>query len=543
MSKTNYNRYFHIHTVSGIVISAALYVIFFAGAFALFMDATSEWEESSYISEINHTIDKNQPLDYDRLVVKLKQEGHDLKGRRIFIPISGKKEQEFMLSGSRDSLATAAAKKRYLLNFNTSTYEISEAKRQYSFGRLIYELHFFRQLGFIGEILAGFTAFFFLFAIVTGIIVHWKKIVSNFYTFRPLAKLKTIWTDAHTALGTIGIPFQFMYALTGAMFCLGFLSHIAEDLLEEDTGTDTIVKIKEVKQESLVYLNDSIYKVNSYVDKVQTKWEGFVPTYITISDYATEKMSFRVVGSIPTQSKLFAGGNISFKIPSGEITYEQNPYNQDYDYRLSKFTYLLHYADYGNLGVWGNIGLRLIYFIMALITCFVIISGVLIWLTARDKKNIPEKQRRYNEKVGYIYLAICLSMFPITAFSFIISKLLPESIDESREIILNSVFFGGWLLLFIFFRLKKSNYFTNRYTLLSGGILSLCIPIVNGFSSGNWIWRTFVNQHYDVFVIDILWILIGVFTLYAVYRMKQPKTPLQIKKEKQKEGKIMTMEF
>ena len=527
MNKTNYNRFFHLHTVSGIVISVGLYIIFFAGAFALFMDATSEWEEGSYLTEINHTINKNQPLDYDKLVDELKQEGHDLEGRRIFIPITGKKEQNFMLYGSRDSLATEASKKTHRLKFNTATYEITEVKRQYSLGNLIFQLHFFRQFGIFGYYLAGFVSFFFLFAIVTGVIVHWKKIISNFYTFRPLAKLKTIWTDAHTALGVIGIPFQFMYALTGAMFCLGMLSHIAEDLLEDDQHTDKIVKTIEAKQEPVVHLNDSIYKVNSYVEKVQMKWEGFVPTYITISGYATEKMSFRVVGSIPTQSKLFAGGNISFKIPSGEITYEQNPYDQGYDYRLSKFVYLLHYADYGNLGVWGNLSLRLIYFIMAIITCFVIISGVLIWLTARDKKNISEKQRRYNKKVGHIYLAICLTMLPITSFSFIVSKLIPDAINEHREIILNSVFFGGWLLLSIFFWYKKNNYFTNKYTLLSGGIISLCIPLANGFSSGNWFWRTFANQHYDVFVIDILWSIIGVLTLYAVYMMKNPK-PLVI---------------
>lgn len=69
-----------------------------------------------------------------------------------------------------------------------------------------------------GYYLSGFVAFFFLFAILTGIIVHWKKIVSNFYLFRPMAKLKTLWTDAHTALGVIGFPFQFVYAVTGAFF-------------------------------------------------------------------------------------------------------------------------------------------------------------------------------------------------------------------------------------------------------------------------------------------------------------------------------------
>ncbi|HAI43900.1 MAG TPA: hypothetical protein DCM40_40295, partial [Maribacter sp.] len=86
----------------------------------------------------------------------------------------------------------------------------------YTLGEFLYRLHFFAQLPHpFGYYLSGFVAFFFLFALLTGIIVHWDKIISNFYVFRPMTKLKTVWTDAHTALGVIGFPFQFVYAVTG----------------------------------------------------------------------------------------------------------------------------------------------------------------------------------------------------------------------------------------------------------------------------------------------------------------------------------------
>jgi len=38
-----YNILFHTHTVSGIVISFALFVIFYAGAFSLFRDELYRW--------------------------------------------------------------------------------------------------------------------------------------------------------------------------------------------------------------------------------------------------------------------------------------------------------------------------------------------------------------------------------------------------------------------------------------------------------------------------------------------------------------------
>ena len=50
MSNRNYNVFFNTHTVSGIVISIALYVIFFAGAFALFKGEIQIWEEGKTLS-------------------------------------------------------------------------------------------------------------------------------------------------------------------------------------------------------------------------------------------------------------------------------------------------------------------------------------------------------------------------------------------------------------------------------------------------------------------------------------------------------------
>ncbi|TEB41333.1 PepSY domain-containing protein, partial [Flavobacterium circumlabens] len=101
----------------------------------------------------------------------------------------------------------------------TQTYEES-----YSLGEFLYRLHFLAQVPYpVGYYLSGFVALFFLFAIVTGVLLHWNKIVSNFYTFRPKEKLKTLWTDSHTALGMIGLPFQFVYAVTGAFFMIKLL--------------------------------------------------------------------------------------------------------------------------------------------------------------------------------------------------------------------------------------------------------------------------------------------------------------------------------
>jgi hypothetical protein len=157
---------------------------------------------------------------------------------------------------------------------------------------------------------------------------------------------------------------------------------------------------------------------------------------------------------------------------------------------------------------------------MSIITCFVIVSGVLIWLEARNKKNISEKREKFSRRVANVYLSLCLTIYPATALSFIVSKLIPRDFDLQRQSILYLSFFGGWLLLALLFGLKKNNYFTNKYTLLLAAVAGLAIPLVNGLSSGNWFWITFAKHQTGIFVIDAFWIIAGVFTFIVWFNLK-----------------------
>lgn len=173
----------------------------------------------------------------------------------------------------------------------------------------------------------------------------------------------------------------------------------------------------------------------------------------------------------------------------------------------------LHFGDYA-----GN-GLRLISFILGLVSCFVILSGIMIWLVARDKKNIPEKRRKFNHQVANIYMAICLTLYPVTAVEFIVVKFA----EEVNRAFLYRTYFPIWLVATLFFIFKKNIGFTNKWTLLSGSILALMVPIANGISSGNWMWVSYNNGHHHILLIDLLWMVLGLITLWvALFKLKEP---------------------
>ena len=92
--------------------------------------------------------------------------------------------------------------------------------------------------------------------------------------------------------------------------------------------------------------------------------------------------------------------------------------------------------------------------------------------------------------------------------------------------LLYQFYFIGWLLITIFFVFKKDNYFTNKYTLLSGSLIGLTIPIVNGFCTGNWLWVSHAKGYDQILFIDVFWIVISITGLLILSKLnvKQKKS-------------------
>ncbi len=83
MNNRKYNIYFHTHTISGIIICALLYVIFFAGSFSFFKDDIAAWQKNtSYVSQQG----KIQP-NFNYVLDSLSKH-HKLKGRDVDFTVS-----------------------------------------------------------------------------------------------------------------------------------------------------------------------------------------------------------------------------------------------------------------------------------------------------------------------------------------------------------------------------------------------------------------------------------------------------------------------
>jgi uncharacterized iron-regulated membrane protein len=543
MKNRNYNIYFNTHTISGIIISALLFVIFFAGSYTLFKKDITAWQSNTSFSAKEST-----KLNYNKLLDSLDRK-YKLQGRDVSFFFQEKTFDTYVeVTATKDSTLIAKkkpepepkVKKRgrrsegdgayFKYNFykgDSKTYEES-----YDLGEFLYRLHFLAQLNQVpvrigtpfGYLVAGLVSFFFLFALITGLLLHWDKIVSNFFVFRPWSKVKTVWTDAHTALGLIGFPFQLIFAITGVVLIVNTILLMPFSMLFYGGKSDKLYS-------ELEYTDPTVYtytykalsqKVNiqSYIDRTAVLWQDSYIKRVMIKNYGDDSMALVIEGSANPRRNFSGSGKIIYQLKDGKVVYHHSPIDEStYISKVKSLIYHLHFGDF------SGYALKIVYFILGIMGCVVIISGILVWLVARDKKNIPEHKRKFNLWLANIFIAICLSMFPVTALTFIAVKVNP-AVDMK---FIYQVYFYSWLLLSAYYIIRKNLNRTNRETILLGSIFSIAIPFVNGLCTGNWIWKTYSTGSTDILFVDLLSLAIGIIGIISYIKIiKRQKVQVEI---------------
>ncbi|MDN5217293.1 PepSY-associated TM helix domain-containing protein [Fulvivirgaceae bacterium BMA12] len=510
-----YNVLFHTHTVAGIVISFALFVIFYAGAFTLFRDDFYQWENPAA------RIPVAEDFDYDKAFEAV-DKVYDLDRHSITnIAFPDHHDPFFQVYGAvHDTDSTTERMAAYVEPGSYSVQDIT--KPLTTVGITLFRLHYFRQIPVIGLYLSGFVALFFLFASITGLLIHWRNLLTKFYAFIVQGKWKQIWTNAHTVLGVIGLPFQIVYAVTGAFF--GLLSFVLLPSVLILYGGDSSKVFNILRPENAIELEhdakpaDNISMV-TLKKKIEETYPGYRVTRAAVRNYGLEDAL--ITWTIKDGKGIATDGRITMYMSDGIPIEEASLFPAEKKYYSSVIEIIgkLHFADFGGFLI------RVVYFVLSMITCFMIISGILLWQAARDNNRYTEKQRKFHHKVTKVYLAICLSMFPAFAIIFIANKMVPIGM-EGRAFLVNTIFFSSWLLLFVIGCFWNSYARQNKNYLIIGGVLSLLVPLVNGIATGDWFWlvlTTFPN----VAGVDISWLLTGLIALVvALWVLKIPEQVL-----------------
>ncbi|MEL7363342.1 MAG: PepSY-associated TM helix domain-containing protein, partial [Bacteroidota bacterium] len=268
------------HSVTGIVIGLGLFVIFYAGAFALYRGELHAWADPAMrIAEVNVSV--------DAAVAPLLAERPPVPGSDISVNWQVRERSYYYV---RYETAVGDTTEIIAATISPQTGEvISEGNRGFrsDLSEILYKLHFFGQGGFWGEVVAGFIAVFFLFAVVSGILIHLRKLPKDWHTFRPRVKLRSALADAHTVLGLIGLPFAAMYAISGAFLAL-LIILLAPTVIVvfggDATKVDPLVNGYVMPEHELTGRPAEMLPFEAYLDHLPASWDeaGVKPTVVVI---------------------------------------------------------------------------------------------------------------------------------------------------------------------------------------------------------------------------------------------------------------------
>jgi uncharacterized iron-regulated membrane protein len=205
LSARTFQIQWDLHAWAGITTSLCLFVMFFAGVFALFHDELGAWQEPTL-----HGVPRANPT-WDELAAGLQRDGLVQAGDTLTLRLN-----------PDTGVMTAAVHPRgnslHAL-YGVAPRDGERLRLERQLAGVLYRLHFLDPLPQARHV-AGILALALLLVEISGLLIHLKNLPRQSWQYRPRLRLRFTASDAHKVLGVFGLPFTLALAWSGALLCL-----------------------------------------------------------------------------------------------------------------------------------------------------------------------------------------------------------------------------------------------------------------------------------------------------------------------------------
>lgn len=402
-----------LHTWTGIVAGFALFIAFLGGALTMFRDPISRWERPS-ARHVQVSVD-----DVDRLAMAVLA-AHPMARARLGImwPTTATPDPTaFWFEGGRWHYA--ALDRRFSSESAFPALVSLGAPRLAAF---LNRLHYALALPPFGKYLMGAIAIVFGFALVSGLIMHLPRLKKDVFALRPGKNRKRFWQDAHNALGFFALPFYAMVAITGAFMCLTtaivFVFNIAFGHALSaalPAMSSPIAQPMTRSQEDTA--NAVPLRAGQLIEAARRRVPEFEPAWISLIGYGQASGYAEMWGNVP--KALGTQGAIALRLDSGTVIDSQTAGSRDANHAIGSAIYGLHF------GTYGGEALRWIYFMLGLGGAAMVVTGNLMWLEARRKREAA-MQPRAARIVARATVGVCVGTCVGIAAAFVGALCWPE---------------------------------------------------------------------------------------------------------------------
>lgn len=410
LSTHAFTRFWDLHAWSGVVAGLVLYVMFLTGGVTLFHEQLVIWEEPLAQRAAREPEALASMLDR-----ALTAKGSTPGDLWFYPPKDGRGEV-------RLSFEDGETWTRAWVDSKTGRV-VPERERLASF---IYSLHFLWH-DLTGDWLyrvAGFLAVALLLALVTGVLIHLKDIVRQFHQFRPTKSRRVLWSDLHKVVGVMGLPFQLMYAYTGAFIVLApLLLAMFEGPLFGGDAKRTEAALWGANDDGggTPGAPSKNLSLDALVQRAKLVRPDVTLEYIHLTHHGRANAVVEIVGFDSGTPR--ARVDLTFRARDGKIT--TDPVQADAGASTRRWIDGLHFAYFGGVTV------RLLFFVLTLAGAATLITGNLVWLERRRKS-------RANGVLARLTAGVGAGSWVALGALFLASRVLPlewESRGAAEELI------------------------------------------------------------------------------------------------------------
>ena len=365
LTPRTFQIYWDAHAWVGVMAALLLHTVFFMGAFALFYRELNQWAHTGAASAEQG---RAHPLALQPLLERWDREE----------PLAGKRRVAFEPEPNGLVAYWDARRQRHEYRYSPVSGRLEPARSE--LGRFLYEMHYLGPLP-NGVYVAGVAALGLLFALLTGLLLHWKDLARQWFQFRSERATRTWSSDLHKVLGVFGLPYQLVYAWTGAVLSLSFATvqpALVNTVFHGDASAARAARGDSVDlPEPTGKQTGLLPQLDAAVARAQRELPGLEPSWISIEHVGDEHSSVNIWGTVPGVP--FGTASVVLSAADNAVL-AVTPATGGPFARFEAWFFGLHYASFGGYGV------KLLYALLALASCAVIVTGNLVWLERRDQQ-------------------------------------------------------------------------------------------------------------------------------------------------------------
>ncbi|MCQ4258027.1 PepSY-associated TM helix domain-containing protein [Stutzerimonas stutzeri] len=381
--------------------------------------------------------------------------------------------------------------------------------------RFIFPFHFSLHLGWrsVGYWPVGAAGMGMLVLLVSGVVAH-RKLIAEFFTFRPHKRLQRSLLDLHNLTGVLVLPFHFVITLSGLIiFYAIYFPGITQGLYPQGRAQLQMEALGNYSQPASGLKADTA-SLDAMLSSAQEAWQSSGKpgqAYFVRVWHPGDRNQYVEVRRSHAREVTMNADRLTFDGTTGELLHQHSaaPIAD-----VQRFFTGLHFIQFDH---WT---LRWLYFTGGLSGCVLIGTGLLFWSGSRRPRH--ERQGRIGARLVY---AICVStatgLVIATLVFFIANRLLPAGsqwLGQPREALEGWAFYLGWLVTLVHAAACPGNAW--RRQLQSAAVLAVSAVALNAITTGDALPLSLFSGSAAVAGMDLMLLVLAGFCLLASRRIR-----------------------